>query len=39
MVTGNGLNRGEIIVSALATLGDKVLGKPDDITGELYSKR
>jgi hypothetical protein len=33
MVTGNRLNRGEIIVPALATLGDKVLRKPDDITG------
>jgi hypothetical protein len=32
MVTGNRLNRGEIIVSALATLAGKVLGEPDDIT-------
>jgi hypothetical protein len=33
MVTSNGLNRGEIIVSAFAHLGDKVLGELDDIPG------
>jgi hypothetical protein len=33
MVTSNGLNHGEIIVSALATLGNKVLGEPECVFG------
>jgi hypothetical protein len=40
IVTSNRLNRGEIIVSALVTLGDKVLREPDDITrcqGHLFA--